>query len=125
MAYHEYGNPRAPLFGAVSWKKLWSARGGELVLRLCVEVAGVVTLVQLARRLAGETIDHAPALHGRAPEDGVGPALHMLVILHRKELGGVPIEPALCQTAIPREDSDVGDRVGTAGYILLVREADI
>ena len=46
-------------------KKPGSARGGELVLRLRLEVAGVVALVQLARGLAGDAVDHAPALHRR------------------------------------------------------------
>src|SRR4030081_2755953 len=72
-----------------------STRSGELVLRLRVEVASVVALVQLARRLAGETVDHAPALHGRPFEEGVGPALDVLVLLHRQEFRRRTIEPAL------------------------------
>src|SRR5947209_7745575 len=58
-----------------------SVGGGQLVLRLGVEVAGVVALVQLLGRLAREAIDHAAAPHRRACEEGVGPALDVLVIL--------------------------------------------
>src|ERR1700754_1668407 len=54
----------------------------DLVLRAGLEVAGVVTLVQLARGIAPGAVDHATALHGRAFGDGVGPALHVLVLVH-------------------------------------------
>ena len=36
----------------------------QLILRLRLEVVGVVALVQLARGLAREAVDHAPAFHG-------------------------------------------------------------
>src|SRR5205807_135818 len=64
-----------------------SVRGHELVLRLGREIAGVVALAQLARRLAAHAVDHAAALHGWPLEQHVGPALDVLVILHAQELG--------------------------------------
>src|SRR6185437_12395704 len=48
-----------------------SPPGGQLVLRLRREVAGVVALAQLARRLAGDAVDHAPAPDRRPLEEGV------------------------------------------------------
>src|SRR5437763_1583471 len=68
-------------------RKPRSVRGGELVLRLRVEVAGVVALVQLLGRIAGGAVDHAPALHGRPRVDLVSPAVDVLVLLRAKELG--------------------------------------
>ena len=68
-----------------------------------VEIAGVVALVQLARGLAADAVDHPPALHGRPFGDRVGPALHVLVLLHAEELGRA-VEPALRQPAIPGPD---------------------
>src|SRR5437870_5747594 len=82
----------------------------DLVLRLGVEVARLVTLVQLGRGVARETIDHAPALHGRTPGDGVGPAVHILVVMHRQEFTRA-IEQAFRQAAIPGPDRNIGDRI--------------
>src|SRR5437870_5006851 len=59
-------------------------RLADLVLRFGLEIAGVVTFVQLARRVAPGAVDHAPTLHRRALRDGVSPALHILVVLHRE-----------------------------------------
>ncbi len=39
---------------------LGSVGGGELVLRLRLEVAGVMALMQLLGRVAGKPIDHSP-----------------------------------------------------------------
>src|SRR5215831_7704914 len=60
----------------------YSVRGGELVLRLRVEVAGVVALVQLLGGVARKPVDHAPAPHRRPFQKHVGPALDVLVLVH-------------------------------------------
>ena len=73
--------------------------GRQLVLRLGVEIAGVVTLMQLRRGIALQPVDDAPALHGRAGSDRVGPTLHVLVFMHGQEFAG-SIQQALRQTAI-------------------------
>src|SRR5258708_20241268 len=81
----------------------WRSRLGgacELVLRLCLEIAVVVALVQLARGLAPGAVDHAPALHSRALGDRVGPALHVLVSLDLKEFART-LQQALRDAAIP------------------------
>src|SRR5437867_11537667 len=72
----------------------------DLVLRLVVEIAGLVPLVQLARRIARDAVDHAAALHGGALCDRVGPALHVLVFVPRQEFAGA-IDQAFRQRAIP------------------------
>src|SRR5450432_2502122 len=50
-----------------------------LVLRIGIEIAGLVTLVQLAGRIARDPVDHASALHRRPFRNRIGPALHVLV----------------------------------------------
>src|SRR5271168_2439353 len=104
-------------------QKSYSIRGCKLVLRLRVEVAGVVALVQLARWLAGKAVDHAPAPDGRPFKEHIGPALDVLVLVDREELGR-PILAELRQPAVPGEDGDVGDRVvGTRGILALRQTA--
>src|ERR1051325_175433 len=77
--------------------------GGDLVLGLGLEIAGVVPLEQLLRRLAGRAVDHAPALHRRARPDLLGPADDIFVLVRADELGAaVLIE--LHQPAIPGPD---------------------
>src|SRR5215471_14626047 len=61
--------------------------GSDFVLRLGFEVAGVVPLEQLLRRIAGGAVDHAAALHRRARVDLIGPAQHVLVFVRADELG--------------------------------------
>ena len=53
----------------------------KLVLGLGLEIAGVMALVQLARRLTEDPIDHTSALHGWPFEELVGPVMDVLVIL--------------------------------------------
>src|ERR1700681_3754337 len=60
-------------------------RFSDLVLRLRLEIAGVMALMQLARRIALDTVDHAAALHGRTLGELVGPALHVLVFVHSEK----------------------------------------
>src|SRR5712671_3934667 len=64
-----------------------SIGGRELFLRFRLEVAGVVSLVQLLRGVAGETVDHAPAPHRRPLQEHVSPALHILVLVDGEEFG--------------------------------------
>src|SRR5271157_458470 len=45
----------------------------QLVLRLRLEIAGVMALVQLARWFAAEAVDHPPPLNRRARMDHFGP----------------------------------------------------
>src|SRR5829696_9073586 len=72
----------------------------DLVLRLRIEIAGLMPLVQLARRIARDAVDHTPALHRRTFCDRVGPALHVPVFVHRQELAGA-VDQALGQRAVP------------------------
>src|ERR1044072_7408716 len=83
--------------------------GGDLVLGLGLEIAGVVPLEQLLRRLAGRAVDHAPALHRRGRPDLLGPANAIFVFVRADDLGPA-ILPELHQAAIPRPDRHVGDR---------------
>src|ERR1700704_6831277 len=80
--------------------KAASSRRGNLVLRAGLEIAGVVAFVQLTGGLAPSAVDHASALHRRAFGDGVGPALHVFVLLHAQEFAGA-VEHALRQAAVP------------------------
>src|ERR1051325_9806797 len=82
----------------------WLLRGGgDLVLGLGLEIAGIVPLEQLLRRLAGGAVDHAPALHRRPGPDLLGPADDIFVLVRADELGAaVLIE--LHQPAIPGPD---------------------
>ena len=56
--------------------------GRELVLGLEVKIAGVVALMQLTCKIAVGLVHDAPTLHRRPRGDRVGPAQHVLVILH-------------------------------------------
>ena len=91
----------------------------EFVLRAGLEIAGVVPLVQLAGRVALQSIDHAPALDCGARSDGVGPALNMAIVLHLQELP-TPVQQALGQRAVPGPDGDIRNRVGVAGHVFMV-----
>ena len=67
--------------------------GSYLVLRLSVEIAGLVALMQLARRIAVGAVDLTTALDGGPLQQFVSPAVDVLVILHAEELAAA-IEPA-------------------------------
>src|SRR5690349_18776627 len=84
--------------------------GRHLVLRIRIEVRGVVALVELAGGVARGAVDDAAALHGGPRIDLVGPAQHVLVFMRRQEFGCI-VGPALQNAAIPRKNGDVGDRV--------------
>src|SRR5271170_4986165 len=59
-----------------------SRRRGNLVLRLCIEVARLVPLVQLARWVAIDAVHHPPTPHRLSLGDRIGPALDVLVLGH-------------------------------------------
>src|SRR4051812_41035972 len=61
--------------------------GGEFVLSSGLEIARVMALVKLTRRISGRAVDHAPALHRRTFVDHVGPALHVLVFVYGEKFG--------------------------------------
>ncbi len=69
-----------------------------------------MALVQLTGEFASDAVDHSPALDGRPLADRVDPPPNVPVLLYLKELGSL-IEPALCETCVPRPDGDVGDCV--------------
>ena len=72
-----------------------------------------MALVQLTGEFAIDAVDHSPASDGRPLGDRVDPARNVLVLFCLKELGSL-IEPALCQTCVPRPDGDIGDCVVAA-----------
>src|SRR3546814_1626003 len=83
-----------------------------------------MALVQLLGRVAGYAIDHASASHRGPRQNRVGPALHVLVVLHRQELGRAVL-PAFGQAAIPGEYRDVGDGVVATGQIFVFGQAAV
>src|SRR3546814_18580220 len=89
------------------WRLRFCLPTRNLVLRLRIEVVGVMALVQLLGRVAGYAIDHASASHRGPRQNRVGPALHVLVVLHRQELDRAVL-PALAPAAIPGESRNVG-----------------
>src|SRR5581483_2356815 len=76
-------------------------RLADFVLCFGLEIAGVMALVQLALGIAGDAIDHAPALYRRALGELVGPAVDVLVFVHGEELAGA-IDQAFRERAVPR-----------------------
>src|SRR5882757_1135658 len=86
----------------------------QSILRFRLEITGIMALVQLAGEFTIDAIDHSPALDGWPLGDRVDPSRNVLVLLCLKELGSL-IEPALCQTSVPRPDGDIGDGVVAAG----------
>ena len=96
----------------------------DLVLPAQLEVAGVVALAELGLGVALQAVDDAAALHGRAGTDLVGPAVDVLVVLHRQEPGRT-VEQALGEAAVPRPHRDVGDRVVVAAQEPRLGEAAI
>src|ERR1700675_1960854 len=85
---------RAFLADSAAGFKAASSRRGNLVLRAGFEITRVVAVVQLTRGLAPGAVDDAPSLRGRAFGDGVGPALHVFVLLHAQEFAG-PVKQSL------------------------------
>src|SRR5262249_36412678 len=57
------------------------AAGVDLVLRLGLEIAGVVALAQLLFRRPAGAVDHSPALDGRALADFILPARQVFVLV--------------------------------------------
>ena len=98
--------------------------GGELILRLRLKVAGVVALVQLARRLAGEAVDHASAPDRRPLGDGIGPALDILVLRHLQELAGL-VDQALGERAVPGPDRHISDGVLRPAQVFAFGQAPV
>src|SRR5882762_6492565 len=86
----------------------------QLLLRFHLKITGIMALVQLTGEFTIDAIDHSPALDGWPLGDRVDPSRNVLVLLCLKELGSL-IEPALCQTSVPRPDGDIGDGVVAAG----------
>src|SRR3954471_4405439 len=107
-----------------SWSNRASARRRQLVLRLRLEVAGVVALVQLARRLAPGAVDHAAALHRRALRNLVGPAQDVRVLVHLQELAR-SVQLPLGERAVPGPDRHVGDAVLVACQVRALGETTI
>src|SRR3546814_6966642 len=65
----------------------------QLVLRAQVEVRRVVAFAKLARRIAGNAVDHAPALDRRALRELVGTALDILIVVDLQEFACLIDEP--------------------------------
>src|ERR1700751_693605 len=99
-------------------------RLSDLILGPGVEIAGVMALVELARRITGNAVDHAPALDGRAFCNLVGPALHVLVFVHGEEFARA-IDQALGERAIPGPGRHVGDRVLRTREIFIVSKVPV
>jgi len=80
----------------------------SLSLRLRVEVAGVMPLVQLTRWLAPGAVDHSASLRGGALSNLVRPAQDIGVGLNLQKLAHA-VELALDEGAVPGPDRHVGD----------------
>jgi GMC oxidoreductase len=104
-----YKQAPAAVAGARRLRGLLTSRH-QLLLRFRLEITGVVAFVQLTGEFAIDAVDHPTALDGWPLADRVDPAPNVPVLFRLKELGSL-IEPALCQTCVPRPDGDVGDRV--------------
>src|ERR1700722_4202555 len=87
-----------------------SARRRQFVLGFRFEVAGIVTLVQLAGRFAADTVDHAATRDCRTFQDRVSPTLNVLIFGDVEEFGGAVL-PALRQPAIPRKHRHIGNGI--------------
>src|ERR1700740_3380207 len=82
----------------------------HLVLCVVFEVARVVSLAQLARRVAKDAVHHTPALYHPPVRGRIRPSPHVLVLGHLQKLAGT-VKQALGELAVPGPDSDVGDGV--------------
>src|SRR5579872_6318834 len=83
-----------------------------------------MALVQLARGLAGGTVNHPTALHGRPLQQSVSPALDVLIVLHAEELSG-SVGPTFDQSSVPRENGHVGNRVGASCDVLAIGQTPV
>src|SRR5581483_10582874 len=101
--------------------RLCLRRLSDLVLCLRLKVTGIMALVQLARGIALNAVDHAAALHRGALRELVGPALHVLVFVQGEDFAGAVNEP-LGERAVPRPGRHVGDGVLVACKIFVVGE---
>src|ERR1039458_2631952 len=96
----------------------------DLVLRLGVEVARIVALAELLGRITIGAVDHTSAPDSGSRKNGVGPALHVPVVLHAQKFRSA-IRPALRESAVPGEYRDVGDRVVVSGKVLALTQASV
>src|SRR5450631_883522 len=101
-----------------------SPRRNDLILRLGVEVARLVALAQLTRRIAMDAVHYPPALYRRSLGDRIGPALEVLVIGHLQELAGL-VDQALGERAVPGPDRHVGDGVMRPAQVLALSQAPV
>ena len=83
-----------------------------------------MALTELLGRVAAHAVDHPSAFHGRSSEDGVRPALHVRVILHRQEFRRA-VAPTLGEAAIPGKHRHVGDGVVGARKIFVLGKASV
>ena len=85
----------------------------DLVLRSGLEIAGVMSFVQLFFNRPAGAVDHSPALDGRALADFFRPARKVFIFVRLQELARIVVRGAVQHTiAVPRPDSHVGDRWG-------------
>ena len=82
----------------------------DLILRLCVEITGVVAFVELCFGLAEDAVDHATALDLGSGVDLLGPAHDALITLDVKECCRI-VETAKGELAVPGPDCHVSDGI--------------
>jgi hypothetical protein len=88
----------------------------QLVLRFGVEIAGMMSLVQLARGVTHHAVDHPTTLDRWPRADLVGPADDVFVFLHSQELSRIVDQP-FHQRAVPRPYRHIGNRIFVARHI--------
>ena len=91
---------------------------GHFVLGLEFEVRCIVALMQLRRRFAPGAIDLAAALHRRAGEDFLRPALQVGVAFDLQELARA-IGFTQRQVAVPGPCGDIGDGIFVSAQIAM------
>jgi hypothetical protein len=70
----------------------------DLVLRSGLEIAGVISFVQLFFERPADAIDHSPALDGRALADFFRPARQVFIFVRLQELARVVVFPSAYPT---------------------------
>lgn len=95
----------------------------ELILRLALEVACVVSFVQLLVWFSPGPIHHLPSLHGRSLGNILGPADNVLIAVSFEKLCRL-VGLVGNNGIVPRPDSHVGDGVVIARYIVEWRADD-
>lgn len=85
----------------------------QFILCFCLIVSSVVALAELLGRSAIRSVDDASALYRRPCKNGVGPALHVRIVLRTEKFSSI-VGPALHKPAIPGKDRHVGDSVSDA-----------